>query len=207
MAHVLRSLTSTTQQGRQPSRKLEAGGGVAFFQRANVGVSTDMEQLVEAAVKRYGGIDILVNNAGVAISGSVVDMSEEDWNRTLNINLTGVWRGMKYAIPHMIRQGGGGSIISVSSTQSMMGFKNWSAYAAAKGGINALTQQAAVDYAPFKIRVNAVAPGTIMTPMNERIFEAATDKEALINEWNKLHALGRFGQAARSRQPDRISGV
>ena len=111
----------------------------------------------------------------------------------LDVNLTSIWRGMKFAIPYMI-QNGGGSIVNTSSLQSLMGFKGWSAYAAAKGGINALTQQAAVDYAPYQIRINAVAPGTIMTPMNERIFAAAPDKDALIREWNDMHPLGRFGQ-------------
>ncbi len=173
-------------------KEIEAAGGKAFFQHADVSVSSDVEYLVEATVKRYGRLDILVNNAGIAISGSAVDISEEDWNRTLNTNLTSVWRGLKYAIPHMLSEGG--SIINVSSVQSLVGFKGWSAYAAAKGGINGLTRQAAIDYAPYKIRINAIAPGTIMTPMNERIFEAATDKEALIKEWNSLHPLGRFGQ-------------
>jgi NAD(P)-dependent dehydrogenase (short-subunit alcohol dehydrogenase family) len=178
--------------GRATVNEIEAAGGTAFFQHADVSVSSDVEQLVEATVRRFGRLDILVNNAAVAISGSAVDISEEDWIRTINTNLTSVWRGMKYAIPHMLS--GGGSIINVSSIQSLVGFKGWSAYAAAKGGVNGLTQQAAIDYAPYNIRINAIAPGTIMTPMNERIFEAATDKEALIREWNSLHPLGRFGQ-------------
>jgi len=175
------------------AREIANGGGHAVSQHADVAVSSDIEALVREVVRRFGRLDIMVNNAGVAIPGSVVDISEEDWVRTLNINLTGVWRGMKYAIPHM-QKSGGGSIINMSSTHSMVGFKNWAAYAAAKGGINALTQQAAVEYAAFKVRVNAIAPGTIMTPMNERIFEAASDKEALRSQWNSLHPLGRFGE-------------
>jgi NAD(P)-dependent dehydrogenase (short-subunit alcohol dehydrogenase family) len=135
----------------------------------------------------------LVNNAGIAVPGSAVDMSEEDWHRVINVNLTGVWRGMKYAIPEMIK-GGGGSIINLSSVQSLLGFPGWAGYAASKGGINALTQQAAVEYAPYGIRINAIAPGTIMTPMNERIFREATNPQELIERWNRMHALGRFGQ-------------
>jgi NAD(P)-dependent dehydrogenase (short-subunit alcohol dehydrogenase family) len=96
---------------------------------------------------------------------------------------------------------GGGSIINISSVQGLVGFKGWSAYAAAKGGINALTRQAAVDYSPHNIRINAVAPGTIMTPMNERIFRESKDPQALINHWNSLHALGRFGQ------PEEVAGL
>lgn len=174
-------------------QEIVGAGGQAFFQRADVAVTSDVEALVEVAVQRYGKLDILVNNVGVAIGGSVTDMNEEAWTRVLNVNLTSIWRGMKFAIPHMIKNGGG-SIISMSSVQSLVGFKGWSAYAAAKGAINSLTQQAAVDYAAYNIRINAVAPGTIMTPMNERIFAEAADKDALINEWNNLHPLGRFGQ-------------
>jgi NAD(P)-dependent dehydrogenase (short-subunit alcohol dehydrogenase family) len=79
--------------------------------------------------------------------------------------------------------------------QSLTGFHGWAAYAAAKGGINALTQQAALDLAPHKIRVNAVAPGTIMTPLNEKIFQAHPNPDALIHSWNQAHPIGRFGEA------------
>lgn len=179
--------------GRETVREIEGAGSKAFFHHTDVGDSGDVERLVEATVERYGRLDILVNNAAVAIPGTAVDITEQDWIKVINTNLSSVWRGMKYAIPHMIR-GGGGSIINMSSVQSLIGFSGWSAYAAAKGGINALTRQAAVDYSPHNIRINAVAPGTIMTPMNERIFAEVEDPQALIDSWNSLHALGRFGQ-------------
>jgi NAD(P)-dependent dehydrogenase (short-subunit alcohol dehydrogenase family) len=82
----------------------------------------------------------------------------------------------------------------MSSVQSLTGFSGWAAYAAAKGGINALTQQAALDLAPHRIRVNAVAPGTIMTPLNEKVFREHPDPDALIRTWNAAHPIGRFGQ-------------
>jgi NAD(P)-dependent dehydrogenase (short-subunit alcohol dehydrogenase family) len=188
------------EEGRKTVEDIGAAGGEAFFQHADVSVSADVESLVEATVERYGRLDVLVNNAAIALPGTVVDISEETWSRVIDTNLSSVWRGMKYAIPHMI-EGGGGSIINVSSVQSLKGFSGWSAYAAAKGGINALTRQAAVDYSPHNIRVNAIAPGTIMTPMNERIFKEAEDPEALIAGWNSLHALGRFGQ------PDEVGAL
>lgn len=172
---------------------LTAAGGTGFFQRTDVAVSSDVEALVQATVERYGRLDILFNNVGVAIMGSVTEMSEDQWQRVLNINLGGVWRGMKYAIPEMIK-GGGGSIINTSSAQALVGFNGWAGYAASKGGIVALTQQAAVDYAPHKIRINAIAPGTIMTPMNEGVFASVVDPQALIDSWNSQHPLGRFGQ-------------
>lgn len=186
--------------GQATVAAIEAAGGTGFFQRTDVGVSADLARLVETTVGRYGRLDLLCNNVGVAIAGSVVDISEEDWNRAININLTSVWRGMKYAIPQMIASGGG-SIINLSSAQSLLGFPGWAAYAASKGGINALTQQAAVEYAPYNIRVNAIAPGTIMTPMNERLFQAAPDPQQLLDSWARQHALGRVGQ------PDEVAAA
>lgn len=179
--------------GNETVEEIGHAGGEAFFQRADVGVTADVQTLIERAVSRYGALHVLANIVGVAISGSVTELSEEDWTRVINVNLTSMWRGMKYAIPEMLRAGGG-SIINMSSVQSLVGFSGWAGYAASKGGINALTQQAAVEYAPSKIRINAIAPGTIMTPMNERIFETTEDPQALIDSWNKMHALGRFGK-------------
>jgi NAD(P)-dependent dehydrogenase (short-subunit alcohol dehydrogenase family) len=182
-----------TETGSRVAADIAAQGGKAAFQLTDVGKTADVEQMVTSAVDRWGRLDILVNNAGVAISGTVVDISEDDWNRVLNINLSGVWRGMKYAIPHMLKQGGG-SIVSVSSIQSLQGFHNWSGYAASKGGINALTQQAAIEYAPHKIRVNAIAPGTIMTAMNAELWKTAPDPQKLMDEVSAAHPLGRPGQ-------------
>ncbi len=186
--------------GHAAAEALTTAGHDVFYRHADVGNTADVEQLVTATVKRYGRLDILVNNAAVAIPGKVAEISEEEWNRVLNTNLTSVWRGMYYAIPHMLEQGGG-SIINMSSAQGLMGFSGWSAYAAAKGAINALTRQAAVDYSPRNIRVNAIAPGTIMTPMNERIFAEADDAEALINHWTSRHAVRRFGR------PDEVAAL
>src|SRR5713101_3926053 len=114
-----------TETGSRVAAGIAAQGGKAAFQLTDVGQTADVEQMVAAAVDRWGRLDILVNNAGVAISGTVVDISEDDWDRVINVNLTGVWRGMKCAIPHMLKQGGG-SIVSVSSIQSLQGFHNWS---------------------------------------------------------------------------------
>ena len=182
------------ENGQKAVQKIQADAGEAFFQHADVGITEDVARLVQATVDKYGKLDILVNNAAVAIPGTAVDISEDDWNRVINTNLTSVWRGMKFAIPHMLKNGSG-SIINISSVQGLKGFSGWSAYAAAKGGINALTWQTANDYSPQNIRVNAIAPGTIMTPMNEKIFEEAEDADALIENWNSLHASGALRSA------------
>jgi NAD(P)-dependent dehydrogenase (short-subunit alcohol dehydrogenase family) len=169
-------------------------GDRALFLRTDVTRMADMEAMAKAARDRFGGIDILVNNAAQAIGGRVDEIDEATWERTITTNLTSVWRGMKVAVPEMIRRGGG-AVVNISSVQALTGFKGWAAYAAAKGGINALTQQASIDLAPQKIRVNAVAPGTIMTPLNQRIFDTIDDPQALIDSWNRAHPIGRFGEA------------
>jgi NAD(P)-dependent dehydrogenase (short-subunit alcohol dehydrogenase family) len=179
--------------GADTAAAISSGGGEAFFQRADVGVTADMRDLVRAAADRWGRLDVLVNNAGVAIPGSVTEISEEDWERVLSVNLSGVWRGMRFAIPEMLKTGGG-SVINTSSVQSVVGFRGWAGYAASKGGINSLTRQAAVDYAAQGIRVNAVLPGTILTPMNERIMATAPDASQVERDWLSLHPVGRLGQ-------------
>ena len=174
-------------------REIEAAGGVAHFVNTDVTSLADFEALARDAVDRYARIDILVNNAAQAIGGVVDEIDEPTWNRVMSTNLTSVWRGIKVCVPEMRKQGKG-SVINMSSVQSLAGFKGWAAYAAAKGGINALTQQAAVDLAPVGIRVNAVAPGTIMTPLNEKVFREHPNPDELIATWNRAHPIGRFGQ-------------
>jgi NAD(P)-dependent dehydrogenase (short-subunit alcohol dehydrogenase family) len=181
-------------EGRTVAEAIAAGGGKATFVRTNVASMADMEAMATAARDAFGGIDIVVNNAARAIAGRVDEIDEARWNEVLTTNLSSVWRGMRVCVPEMIRRGGG-AVVNMSSVQSLTGFKGWAAYAAAKGGINALTQQAAIDLAPFKIRVNAVAPGTIMTPLNQRIFDTVDDPQALIESWNRAHPIGRFGEA------------
>ena len=179
--------------GEAALAEVAATGAPARFVRADVNSMADIDAAADAAVAEFGGIDILVNNAARAIGGKVDEIDEATWNTVISTNLTSVWRGMKACVPVMKRRGGG-SIVSMSSVQSLTGFSGWAAYAAAKGGINSLTQQAALDLAPHKIRVNAVAPGTIMTPLNEKVFREHPDPEALIRTWNEAHPLGRFGQ-------------
>jgi NAD(P)-dependent dehydrogenase (short-subunit alcohol dehydrogenase family) len=180
--------------GEKTRKDVEAAGGRAIFVRTDVTSLIDAKAATEATMKAFGRIDVLVNNAARAIGGVVDEIEEDDWNRVISNNLTSVWRFMKCVVPIM-RSRGGGSIVNMSSVQSLRGFHGWPAYAAAKGGINALTQQTAVELAPAKIRVNAVAPGTIMTPLNEKVFREAADPQELIDRWNAAHPIGRFGEA------------
>ncbi len=179
--------------GEATRDEIAAAGGTAVFVRTDVAVMADMEAVAAEAVRHFGSIDILVNNAAQAIGGVVDEIDEETWNRVMTTNLSSVWRGIKVCAPEM-RKKKKGSIVNMSSVQALAGFRGWAAYAAAKGGINALTQQAAVDLAPAGIRVNAVAPGTIMTPLNEKIFREHPKPDELIATWNRAHPIGRFGQ-------------
>lgn len=181
-------------EGAATVAAITASGGKALFVRTDVSLMADMQAMAAAAIEKFGGIDILVNNAARALGGRVDQIEESDWNTVINTNLTSVWRGMKVVVPEMIKRGAG-AIVNMSSAQALTGFKGWAAYAAAKGGINALTQQTAIDLAPLGIRVNAVAPGTIMTPLNQRIFDTIDDPQALIDTWNNAHPIGRFGEA------------
>jgi NAD(P)-dependent dehydrogenase (short-subunit alcohol dehydrogenase family) len=170
-------------------------GGDASFVRTDVASWADVEALVRTAVERHGRLDGIVNNAAVAIPGAAGEMSEEDWQRVIDVNLSGVWRGMRFAIPEMLRTGGG-SIVNLSSVQSLLGFIGWAGYAASKGGINGLTQQAAVEYASKGIRVNAIVPGTILTEMNERIMRDSGDPKAQMDAWVAMHPMRRVGTPA-----------
>ena len=181
--------------GRAVAEAIVALGGRAIFVRTDVCSFDEVRAVVEATVAAFGRLDILVNNAARAIGGRVDAISEVSWNEVISTNLTSVWRGIASAAPHMRRQGGG-AIVNMSSVQSLRGFQGWAAYAAAKGGINALTQQAAIDLAADKIRVNAIAPGTIMTPLNEKVFREHPNPQELIERWNKAHPIGRFGEAS-----------
>jgi NAD(P)-dependent dehydrogenase (short-subunit alcohol dehydrogenase family) len=170
-------------------------GRTATFLRADVRSSSEVDMLVATALERHGRLDGIVNNAAVAIPGAAGEVSEDDWQAVIDVNLSGVWRGMRAAIPAMLRTGGG-SIVNMSSVQSLVGFVGWAGYAASKGGINALTQQAAVEYAERGIRVNAVIPGTILTEMNERIMQDSGDPQGQMDAWVAMHPMRRVGLPA-----------
>lgn len=184
------------QAGQQCADEIaKAAGAPTLYIQTDVALMSDMENMVAATLAEFGRIDILVNNAALAIGGAAHEIDEDTWHKTLSVNLSSVWRGLRVCVPIMLQQKSG-SIINMSSTQSLRGFKGWAAYAAAKGGINALTQQAAVELADKGIRVNAVAPGTIMTPMNEAIYRNADQPDEMKQAWTNIHPLGRCGEAS-----------
>ena len=163
-------------------------GSRALFVKANTSKPEDNEALVRAAVKEFGALHIATNNAGIGgPSAPVGEYPMDEWDKVVAINLSGVFYGMRYQIPAMLAAGGG-AIINIASILGQVGFRNSAAYVAAKHGVVGLTQSAALEYGLQKIRVNAVGPGFIRTPLVEKSMtpEALKALEA-------MHALGRLG--------------
>jgi NAD(P)-dependent dehydrogenase (short-subunit alcohol dehydrogenase family) len=161
--------------------------------RADVTSSADMMRLMEFATETYGGVDVLVNSAGIQRYGTVVETEEEVWDEVLDVNLKGIYVASRYAIPEM-RKRGGGAIVNLSSVQAFASQTGVAAYTASKGGINALTRAMALDHAEENIRVNAVCPASVDTPMLRwaaDLFKDENTVEETVADWGRMHPLGR----------------
>lgn len=165
----------------------------AVFIQADVSKDSDASRIAAETIAAFGRIDILCNNAGIQTYGTVESMSEETWDRTLGVNLKSIFLVSKYAIPHL-KEAGAGAIVNTASVQSLQALPNSASYVASKGGVTALTQEMALDFGKFNIRVNAVLPGSIRTPMLEFSASQEPDPQKAIREWGKLYALGRIGE-------------
>jgi NAD(P)-dependent dehydrogenase (short-subunit alcohol dehydrogenase family) len=155
--------------GEAAVTEIKRTGGDAVFRRVDVTRSEDIAAMLNAALETYGGLDVLFNNAGIeGESARLADSSEENWDRVLAVNLKGVFLGMKHALPLMAARGGG-SIINTASVAGLVGWHGAGAYSASKAGVANLTRTAAIEYARHGVRVNAVCPGIIHTPMLDRI--------------------------------------
>ncbi|MDQ3658335.1 MAG: SDR family oxidoreductase, partial [Actinomycetota bacterium] len=137
--------------------------GETLVHRANVTKTADVETLVARAVSEWGGLDVMVNNAGVGVAANIVDATEEDYERMMDVCVRGTFLGMKHAVP-AIRDSGGGSVINMSSVAALIGISDRAIYCAAKGAILSMTRAAAVDHVGDGVRVNCIAPGTVETP-------------------------------------------
>ncbi|MBI2862423.1 MAG: SDR family oxidoreductase [Chloroflexi bacterium] len=176
------------QGGEETVRLIKADQGSAVFVRADVSQAAEVEAMVRTAVETYGRLDVAVNNAGILQESiPAADIPEEAFDRVIAINLKSVYLGMKYEIAQMLKQGGG-AIVNTASAAALIGFQGLSAYVASKHGVAGLTKAAALDYARSGIRINAVAPGAVRTPM---VGEITPEVEAQIAV---AEPIGRIGE-------------
>ena len=160
---------------------------------SDVAKEEDCMKAVDYAINKYGRIDILFNNAGVLPVGTTHETSTEEWDKVFNINVKGTWLMSKYTIPHMLKQGKG-CIVNNSSMLGLKAVPGLAAYIATKGAVTQLTRSMALEYADKGIRVNAVCPGAIETPMVDGLFNNMPDRAAGEELFKSFHPMGRLGR-------------
>ncbi len=168
---------------------IQSVGNEAIFVQTDVTIKADTEQMVAQTKETYGKLDTLINSAGIAMRLPVVELSEEDWHRCLDVNLNGVFLCAKAAIPAM-QKNGGGSIINMSSIYGIVGADVRAAYVASKGAVTNLTRGMALDYAEDNIRVNCICPGFVETPLVAGVVKNPEEYQKLANK----HPMRRLGQ-------------
>jgi len=182
----------------EAAEAITAAGGRALPIVADVADGAAVAEAVQRTVDAFGGLDVLVTSAGIQRYGTVADTDDKTWDEVFAINVKGVFLAARAALPHLRRSTSGGAVVVVSSVQARATQSNVAAYAAAKGALNALVRSMAVDEAPFGVRVNAVCPGSVDTPMLRRsaeLFSDGTDASVrqMLDDWGRSHPLGRIG--------------
>jgi NAD(P)-dependent dehydrogenase (short-subunit alcohol dehydrogenase family) len=179
-------------EGNAVVELIRGSGGEGLFVKTDVAVAADVKVLIENTVQKFGGLDCAFNNAG--IEGKwvpIVEQAEEDWDKTIDINLKGTWLCLKYEMQQMLKQGRPGAIVNNSSVAGFIGSYGAAAYSASKHGVLGLTKSAALEVAKHGIRVNAVCPAVIETPMADRLFGKPEVQEWALDH----HPIGRFGKS------------
>lgn len=177
------------ERGAEVVEELEAHGADALYVRTDVTETDQVENLVAEVLDEFGRLDCAFNNAGdEGVGGPLPEITEDDWDQTLDVNLKGIWRCMREEVPAML-DSGGGAIVNMSSIFGPIGVPEVAAYASAKMGVVGLTKTAAVEYADEGVRVNAIAPGTVVTEMNERFFGGG--RETIADAMADAHPVDR----------------
>lgn len=172
-------------------KQIQDEGGTAMFVKCDVSKSADVAHLVNETVRKFGRLDFAANNAGIeGLTASTHECTEENWDKTINVNLKGVWLCLKHEIPVMLKAGKG-AIVNVASVAGLIGFPGLPAYVVSKHGIVGLTKTAALENAKLGIRINAVCPGVIKTEMIDRV----TGKDKTVEkQYTDMEPVGRMGQ-------------
>jgi NAD(P)-dependent dehydrogenase (short-subunit alcohol dehydrogenase family) len=179
-------------EGNETVDLIQQAGGKGIFVQTDVSQALDVKAVVERTVETFGGLDYAFNNAGIEGKWApIVEQTEDDWDRTIDINLKGTWLCLKFEIQQMLKQGRGGAIVNNSSISGFIGSYGTATYAASKHGVLGLTKSAALEVARNKIRVNAVCPATIETPMADRLFGAPDVHEKVLT----FYPMNRFGKS------------
>jgi NAD(P)-dependent dehydrogenase (short-subunit alcohol dehydrogenase family) len=184
-------------RGAETVRLIEGDGGTGLFVPANVTIASEVENLVKTTVDTYGGLHVAFNNAGVLPpTRPILEQTEADWDKTIAVDLKGVFLALKYEIAHMVTAGGG-AIINTSSIAGIIADPGMAPYVAAKHGVVGLTKAAALDYASADIRVNALAPGLVQTPMTQGWLDDPAMRATVV----------AASQLGRPAQPGEIAGM
>jgi NAD(P)-dependent dehydrogenase (short-subunit alcohol dehydrogenase family) len=187
------TVNSQSERGRAVAIAIEEAGGEALFVQGRVEEPEDAQRMVDATVERFGRLDVLVNNAGIVSPDTVDSCSIENWDRTMAVNVRGVFLVSRPAVKQMLAQGGG-SIIHNASIAGVKGLKDRASYSASKGAVVALTKAMALDYVDKKIRVNCVNPGTTLTPSLQGRIDAFDDPVAAKKMFISRQPMGRLGE-------------
>jgi NAD(P)-dependent dehydrogenase (short-subunit alcohol dehydrogenase family) len=179
------------------ARQIVDTGGEAASIRVDVSKEAEVKEMIAQTVARWGRLDVLYNNAGIGYGMPVTQVSEDDWDRLIDINLKGVFLGCKHAIPEMLKNGGG-AIVNTASDAGLIGTAMLSPYCASKGGVVLFTKSIAVEWGAMGIRVNCVCPGVIRTPILDPFLQQAqamgTTQEEIWERMARAHPVGRVGE-------------
>ncbi|MCK9250771.1 MAG: glucose 1-dehydrogenase [Solirubrobacteraceae bacterium] len=183
--------------GEETVALVEQAGGEAAYQRCDLTDQAQVDALMDATVKRFGGIDVLHNNAGVhetdfSETPSLLELEREVWDKVVSINLTSIWATTRAAAPHLLRSERGPSIVNALSTGGLTAYPNGAAYCSTKGAVQQLTRVTAVELAP-KVRCNCYAPAALDTPMLQKFVAAAEDPEGIVRSMAGTHLVPRLG--------------
>ena len=178
--------------GSKLSEEIVRNGGKARFDRVNVANSADVLAAVEATAKEFGSIDSLVVSAGIQRYGTAISTTDEQWDEVIGVNLRGAWNAAKACLPNILKRGG--SIVNVSSVQALASQQNGLAYTVSKHGLIGLTRSMAMDFAKDGVRVNAVCPGTVDTPMLKWAASLDPDPQSVYDACNAMHPIGRIAR-------------